>query len=146
MWSNDKCCILFSVSFLIGESLDQIEISKEPHCLSLLSQAKLTFPYLAGCNCRASNRIIKLETFHMGVYTWGRIAVLQAMNLIIAGLQKESKRFWCVPLSYFKWDIEGLIFCYSALSKIMGSPYLTLFLVINLQWRCLPFIWFVTWF
>lgn len=69
MGSNDKCCILFNVSFLVGESLDQIEISKEPDCLSLLSQAKLTFPYLAGCNCRAGNRIIKLETFHTGVCT-----------------------------------------------------------------------------
>lgn len=64
MWSNDKCCILFTVSFLVVESLDQIEISKEPPCLSSLSQAKLTFPYRAGCNCRVSNRIIKLKTFH----------------------------------------------------------------------------------
>lgn len=135
IWSNDKCCILFSVSFLFGESLDQIEIFKEPRCLSLLSQAKLTFPYLVGYNCRASSRIIKLKTFHMGVYTWGRFAMLQAMNLIISGLEKESKRFCCVLLSYFRWDTDGLSFCYSALSGVMRSPYLTLFLVTNLKWR-----------
>lgn len=68
MLSSDKCCILLNVSRLIGESSDQIEISKEPHCLSLLSQAKLTFSYRVDCNCSVGSKIIELKMFHVGVY------------------------------------------------------------------------------
>lgn len=119
MWSNDKCCMLFPVSFLVGESLDQIAISNEPHCLSLY-QAKRSLCFHVQRAVIAGRAIGLLNSRHS---TWvcvceGGLWCYGQWTLSLAGIEKERKIFWRVLLFYFKWDMEWLVFCYSALSKL----------------------------
>lgn len=98
IWSNDKCCLLLNVSFLIGGSLGQIEISKELHCLSALSQARLRVSYDPDCNCSVSSWIRELETFHDGVCEWRRVVGLRAMNPGMQAIERRAKMSVCLSV------------------------------------------------
>lgn len=147
MWSNDKCCILFHVSFLVGESLDQTEISEEPPCLSWLSQAKLTFPYLAGCNCRVSNWIIKLKTFHNStqIYTRGGCSVTHNEPYHCRPLRREQEILVCVIVFLWMGYGRANVLLLGIIQNHGFTVFDTLFLWFIWTWE-VYIVWSVTWF